>query len=74
MLFNDTLNTLYLRLYGVRHNVVNDHSDSERGNRLPPLHERLLLFNSIMCTVPQIGYTTPFVISIAEHWMEREIG
>ena len=27
-LFNDALNTFYLRLYGVRH-MVKDHSDSE---------------------------------------------
>ena len=31
VLFNDTLNTFYLRLYGVTH-IVNDHSDSERCN------------------------------------------
>ena len=30
VLFNDTLNTFYLRLYGVRH-MVKDHSDSEKG-------------------------------------------
>ena len=35
VLFNDALNTFYLRLYGVRH-MVKDHSDSERGNPLPP--------------------------------------
>ena len=35
VLNNDTLNTLYLRLYGVRH-IVKDHSDNERGNPLPP--------------------------------------
>ena len=35
VLFNDALNTFYLRLYGVRH-MVNDYSDSERGNPLPP--------------------------------------
>ena len=35
VLFNDTLNTFYLRLYCVRH-VVKNHSDSERGNPLPP--------------------------------------
>ena len=29
VLFNDTLNTFYLRLYGIRH-MVNDDSDSER--------------------------------------------
>ena len=33
--FNDTLNTFYLRLYGVRH-MVKHHSDSERENPLPP--------------------------------------
>ena len=31
VLFNDALNTFYLRLYGVGH-MVKDHSDSERGN------------------------------------------
>ena len=35
ILFNDALNTFYLQLYGVRH-MVKDHSDSERGNPLPP--------------------------------------
>ena len=35
ILFNDTLNTSYLWLYGVRH-MVKDHSDSEKGNPLPP--------------------------------------
>ena len=34
VLFNDALNTFYIRLYAVRH-VVKDHSDSERGNPLP---------------------------------------
>ena len=31
VLFNDTHNTFYLWLYGVRH-MVKDHSDSEKGN------------------------------------------
>ena len=35
VLFNGALNTFYLRLYGVGH-MVKDHSDSERGNPLPP--------------------------------------
>ena len=35
VLFNDALNTFYLRLYGVRH-MVKDHSESEKGNPLPP--------------------------------------
>ena len=34
-LFNDALNTFYLWLYGLRH-MVEDDSDSERGNPLPP--------------------------------------
>ena len=46
VLFNDALNTFYLRLYGVGH-MVKDHSDSERGNTLPPhglLAERVHLY------------------------------
>ena len=35
VLFNDALKTYYLRLYSVGH-MVNNHSDSERGNPLPP--------------------------------------
>ena len=51
VLFNDALNTFYLRLYGVRH-MVKDHSDSEKGNPLPP-HRLLLSINSkgsFICT------------------------
>ena len=36
VLFNHKLNTFYLRLYGIRY--IKDHSGSERGNLLPPLH------------------------------------
>ena len=56
VLFNDALNTFYLRLYGVTH-MVKDHSDSEKGNPLPP-HRLLLSSNSkgsFICTVPQTG-------------------
>ena len=50
--FNDALNTFY----GVRH-MVNDHSDSEKGN---PLLPHMLLFpinnkGSFICTIPQTG-------------------
>ena len=54
VLFNDALNTFYLRLYGVRH-MVKDHS--EKGNPLPP-HRLLLSINSkgsFICTIPQTG-------------------
>ena len=56
VLFNDALNTLYLRLNGVRH-MIKDHSDSERGNPLPP-HGLLFSINSkgsFICTIPQTG-------------------
>ena len=56
VLFNDALNTFYLRLYDVRH-MVNDHSDSEKGNPLSP-HRLLLSINSkgsFIRTIPQTG-------------------
>ena len=43
VLFNDALNTFYLRLYGVRH-LVKDHSDSEKER------ERNVLFNDALNT------------------------
>ena len=54
VLFNDALNTIYLRLYGVKH-MVKDHSDSERGNPLPP-HRLLFPISSkgsFICIIPQ---------------------
>ena len=54
VLFNDTLNTFLLTLYDVRHMVM-DHSDSERGNPLPP-HGLLFPISSkgyFICTIPQ---------------------
>ena len=56
VLFNDALNTFYLRLYGVRH-MVKDYFDSEKGN---PLSPHRLLFpisskGSFICTIPQTG-------------------
>ena len=55
--FNDALNTFYLRLYGVGGHMVKDHSDSERGNLLPP-HGLLFSINrkgSFICIIPQAG-------------------
>ena len=74
VLFNDALNTFYLRLYGVRH-MVKDHSDNEKGNLLPP-HRLLFPINSrgsFICTIPHIAHTTAFVTPVEEHWLEREI-
>ena len=56
VLFNNTLNIFYLRLYDVTH-MVKDHSDSARGNRLPP-HRLLFPISSkgsFICTIPQTG-------------------
>ena len=44
VLFNDALNTFYLRLYGVRH-MVKDHSDSHMGYSFQ-LAARVLLYAS----------------------------
>ena len=60
VLFNDALNTFYLRLYGVTH-MVKDHSDSERGNSLPP-HGILIPISSkgsFICIIPQTGWHIP---------------
>ena len=48
VLFNEALNTFYLRLYGIGH-MVKDHSDSERGNDAATwatLSTRVLLYAS----------------------------
>ena len=44
VLFNDALNTFYLRLYGVKH-MAKKHSDSERGRK-----EGNVLFNDAINT------------------------
>ena len=56
VLFNDAINTFYLRVYGVGH-MVKDHSDSQRGNPLPP-HGLLFPISSkgyFRCIIPQTG-------------------
>ena len=56
VLFNNALNTFYLRLYGVRH-MVKDNSDSERGKPLLP-HGLLFPISSkgcFICIIPQTG-------------------
>ena len=55
VLFNDALNTLYLRLYG----VVNDLSDSERGNPMPP--------HGLLFPISRTAHTTAFVTPVVEH-------
>ena len=55
-LFNDALNTFYLRLYGVGHNMVKDHSDSERGN--PGYYFLLIARVLFLCIIPQTSCGT----------------
>ena len=55
-IFYLTMHIIYLRLCGTRH-IGKDHSDSERGDPLPP---HGLLFpvsskGSFICTIPQTG-------------------
>ena len=74
VLFNDALNTFYLRLYGVRH-MVKDHSDSDRGNTLPP-HRLLFPISSkelfyMHHPTDRIIHTTAFATPVVEHWLER---
>ena len=61
VLFNDALNTFYLRLYDVGQKVKN-HSDSESGNPLPSLHGLVFPINnkgSFVSTIPQTGTSRP---------------
>ena len=66
---------LYSRLYGVGH-VLKDHSNSERGNPLPPPHGLLFVLEArVILYAPshRIAHTTTFVIPVVEHFLEREI-
>ena len=79
VLFNDTLNTFCLWLYGVRL-MVNDYSDSERERKETccchymgysfQLAARNLLYAPFHRQ--NSTYHIAFVISVVEHWMERE--
>ena len=76
VLFNDTLNTFYLRLYGIRHKVK-DNYNSEKGNPLLP-HRLLFSINSKGSFLKhhptdRIVHTTAFVTPVVKHWLEREI-
>ena len=75
VLFNDALNTFYLRLYGIIH-MVKDHSDCEGGNPLPP-HGLLIPISRKVFYMhhptDRITHTMAFVTPIVEHWLEWEI-
>ena len=56
--------------------MVKDHSDSEKGNPLPP--HRLLfpisskVFFYMHYPTDRIAHVTAFVTTVVEHWLERE--
>ena len=52
--------------------MVKDHSDSEKGNPLPP-HRLLSSINSKGSFICMIAHTMVFVTPVVEHWLEREI-
>ena len=60
VLFNNALNTFYLRLYDVSH-MVNDHSDSERGNHYMGYSFRLAAKNPTDTIVNTTAFSTPVV-------------
>ena len=58
--------------------IVKGHSDSDRGNPLPPLHGLLFPISSkgsfyMHRPTYRIVHTTAFVTPVVEHWQEREI-
>ena len=73
VLFNDALNTFYLRLCGNVY-MVKDHSDSKRGNMLPPHRLLFPISSKDICIIPpdRITHTTAFVIPVVEHWLEQK--
>ena len=75
VLFNDTLNTFYLWLYGVGH-MVKNHSDSEKGNLCCYMGYFFRLAKGFLYMhhpTDRIAHTTAFVAPIVEHWLVREI-
>ena len=55
--------------------MVMDHSGSEKGKLLLPLHRlgysfQLAVKEYFICPTPQ---TTAFVIPVVEHWLEKEM-
>ena len=52
--------------------MVKDHSDSEKGNLLPP-HRLLLSISFMHHPTDRITHTTAFVTPVVDHWLEWEI-
>ena len=62
----------YLWLYGIRH-MVKDHTDSQRGNPLPPLHGLLFLISSKGLASCFRQDSTDRIAKLGvEHWLKCE--
>ena len=75
VLFNDALNTFYLRLYGVRIwlrtiPIVRKETRYRHIGYSFRLTARVLLYAQ---STDRIAHTTVFVTPVVEHWLEREI-
>ena len=73
ILFNDTLNTFYLRLYGIRH-MVNEHSNNEKiistaATWATHSDQQQGIFYTHL-TTDRITHTMAFVTPVVEHWLE----
>ena len=56
--------------------MINDHSDSKKGNPMLPLHGLLFPFATGFLYAPshrQVAHTTAIVTLVMEHWLERDI-
>ena len=73
-LSNDTLNTFYLQLYGVRH-MVKDHSAREETHYHDMSYSFRVQQGLFYMHHPtyRITHITAFVTPVVEHWQEREI-
>ena len=71
-LFNDALNTFYLRLYGISH-MVKDHSDSVRETCCCHMGYSFRLAARVHPT-DRMAHTTAFVTPVVEHWQEQSFG
>ena len=66
VLFNNTRNTLYLRLYGVRH-MVKDHSDE---TCCCHMGYSFRLAAMVLLYAPSIS--TAFAIPVLEYWLKQK--
>ena len=74
VLFNDALNTFYLRLYGVRR-MIKDHSARKetRCSHMGYSFQLAARFFYMHHPTDRIIHTTAFVIPVVELWLERKI-